>query len=127
MIFISNYINVLREYAEFDGRASRTEFWLFALAQAIVLVAFWAVVQALPRPINALFTGISVMYVIGTLLPMIGLTMRRFHDAGRSRWMALLWLVPVVGWVVMAVFMALPSVAGDDGDGAEEPQEAVGA
>ena len=127
MIFISNYINVLREYAEFDGRATRTEFWLFALAQAIVLVAFWAVVQALPRPINALFTGISVMYVIGTLLPMIGLTMRRFHDAGRSRWMALLWLVPVVGWVVMAVFMALPSVAGDDGDGEADPQGAGGA
>ena len=114
MIFISNYIGVLREYAEFDGRASRAEFWWFALAQAVVFVALWAIVQALPRPLNALFTGISVMYIIGTLLPMVGLTMRRFHDAGYSRWMALMWLVPVAGWVVMAGFMARPSVAGDD-------------
>ena len=116
MIFISNYIGVLREYAEFDGRATRAEFWWFALAQAVVFVALWAVVQALPRPLNALFTGISVMYIIGTLLPMVGLTMRRFHDAGHSRWMALMWLVPVVGWVVMAGFMAKPSVGGDEGD-----------
>ena len=122
MIFISNYIGVLREYAEFDGRATRAEFWWFALAQAVVFVALWAVVQALPRPLNALFTGISVMYIIGTLLPMVGLTMRRFHDAGHSRWMALMWLVPVVGWIVMAGFMAKPSVGGGDegDDGARE-------
>ena len=124
MIFISNYIGVLREYAEFDGRATRAEFWWFALAQAVAFVALWAVVQALPRPLNALFTGISVMYIIGTLLPMVGLTMRRFHDAGHSRWMALMWLVPVVGWVVMAGFMAKPSVGGgDEGDASGDVAE----
>jgi len=82
------------KYADFNGRASRPEFWWFIL---FVIVAV-AALQALSKPV-------SVAFHIGMLLPCLAVGARRLHDTDRSGWWQLLNLVPVAGWIVVIILM----------------------
>ena len=107
----------LRKYAAFGGRATRSEFWGFALASVIVfavigfLAGFGAMLSPGELPIMAMPL---VAYGVGMVVPGLAAMTRRFHDAGFSGRLGLMLLVPIVGWIVLAVFMALPSERGDN-------------
>ena len=84
----------LTKYADFDGRATRTEYWWFFLA---VLLGS-AVTSLIALRVYALFSLV-------TLLPMIAVGARRLHDTNRSGWWQLLALVPF-GVVVPMILLA---------------------
>ena len=84
----------LTKYAEFNGRATRTEYWWFFLA--VVLGS--AVASLISLRVYALFSLV-------TLLPLIAVGARRLHDTNRSGWWQLLSLVPF-GVVVPMIFLA---------------------
>jgi len=86
------------KYAEFNGRASRSEYWWFALAIAIGSAILSAIAPAA--------YGILVL---GTLVPSIAAATRRLHDTNRSGWWQLIVLVPVVGFIVLLVFLTQES------------------
>ena len=88
----------LRKYADFDGRATRTEYWWFFLA---VLLGS-AVASVIALRVYALFSLV-------TLLPMIAVGARRLHDTNRSGWWQLLALVPF-GIFVVIIFLAQGSL-----------------
>ena len=123
---ISNYVGVMRKYAAFSGRATRTEYWLFALAQIVILVGFVVVaflsLFAGSEAVTGALLAIAALYMIGAILPSLGVTVRRFHDAGYSGWMVLLGLIPGIGGIVLLVFMVLPSERGDNRHG-PDPRE----
>ena len=125
---ISNYAGVLRKYAAFSGRATRTEYWLFILAQIIIQVALGALATiALIAGLTlfaSLILAIFILYLLGTLLPGLGLTVRRFHDGGYSGWMILLALIPAIGGIILLIFMVLPSERGGNRHG-PDPRGAV--
>ena len=83
------------KYADFSGRASRSEYWWFVLF--IVLVSLAASIVS--NTVSALFT-------LATLLPSLAAASRRLHDTGRSGWWQLVCLVPLVGLIVLIVFLA---------------------
>lgn len=83
------------KYAEFSGTASRSEYWWFMLFLFIVGL----VLSAIGPVVSGLFT-------LGTLVPSISAATRRLHDTQRSGWWQLLVLVPVLGWIVLVVFLA---------------------
>jgi len=83
------------KYADFTGHASRSEYWWFFL--------FVILVGAAASYVNDATSGI---WFIGTLLPSLAAATRRLHDTNRSGWWQLIGLVPVVGWIVMIVFLA---------------------
>jgi uncharacterized membrane protein YhaH (DUF805 family) len=85
------------KYADFDGRASRPEFWWFILFVALITAAL----QAVSKPV-------SVVFQIGMLLPCLSAGARRLHDTDKSGWWQLLNLVPVAGWIVVIVLMCQP-------------------
>ena len=85
----------LTKYADFDGRATRSEYWWFALF--IVLVS--AATSLVSHTLSALFT-------LAILLPSLAAATRRLHDTNRSGWWQLVGLVPVVGLIVLIVFLA---------------------
>ena len=120
---IDNYVGVMRKYAAFSGRATRSEYWLFALAQVVILVGFGVVAFLSLFSGSEVVTGallaIAALYMVGTILPGLGVTVRRFHDAGYSGWMVLLGLIPTIGGIVVLVFMVLPSERGDNRHGAD--------
>ncbi|MFD8205164.1 DUF805 domain-containing protein [Streptomyces sp. NPDC059695] len=94
------YVDVLKKYAVFDGRARRKEFWMFVLFNAIILTVLTLVDEVIG------FRLLSSLYGLAVLLPYVGVLIRRLHDTGRSGWWALLALIPVAGVIVLIVFCA---------------------
>ncbi|HYP82306.1 DUF805 domain-containing protein [Variovorax sp.] len=90
----------LRKYVEFSGRASRSEFWWFALFQLIVLVVAGIFGDRI--------YGIAALLL---LLPSLAAAARRLHDVGKSAWFLLLHFVPIVGLIVLIYFWVQPSQA----------------
>ncbi len=90
----------LTHYAEFTGRASRPEFWWFALFVLLVTTAFTYVSEAL-----------GSMFTVAMLLPFLAVGTRRLHDTGKSGWWQLLLLAPVGGLVALIILWAMPGTA----------------
>jgi uncharacterized membrane protein YhaH (DUF805 family) len=103
------YLDVLKKYAVFSGRARRQEYWMFYLFYIIVAVVLGIVD-------GVLGTGgiLGLLYVLGTLLPLFGVSIRRLHDTDRSGWWLLIGLVPAVGAIVLLVFFVLDSTPGEN-------------
>lgn len=118
------YLDVLRKYAVFSGRARRKEYWYFHLFN--ILVAFFVgvldVVFGTFDPELAL-GYLSTIYVFTILIPTIAVAIRRLHDIGRSAWWLLLVFIPLIGSVVLFIFMLLDSNPGHNqyGDNPKEP------
>ncbi len=87
----------LTKYAEFTGRASRSEFWWFTLFVILVAGALVYLSEAL-----------SNVFLIAMLLPFLAAGARRLHDSGKSPWWQLFLLVPVAGIILLGFLWALP-------------------
>jgi uncharacterized membrane protein YhaH (DUF805 family) len=108
------YLEVLRKYAVFSGRARRKEYWMFALFNIIIAFAL-AVIEGLtgifpesPRSV------LGSIYMLAVFLPSLGVGVRRLHDTGRSGWWLLIGLVPIIGWIVLLVFNVQDSQPGEN-------------
>ncbi len=83
------------KYADFNGRASLPEYWWFALFVFGVGIL-----------ISFISNTLSWLFYLGVLLPSIAAATRRLHDTGRSGWWQLIALVPLIGVIVLIVFLA---------------------
>jgi uncharacterized membrane protein YhaH (DUF805 family) len=101
------YLAVLKNYVGFSGRARRTEYWMFALFNCIVLLVLYILAIA----VHALIV-LYILYALAVLLPSLAVAFRRLHDTGRSAWWILIGLVPFVGGIVLLVFACLPGTPG---------------
>ncbi len=102
------YLDVLKKYAVFSGRASRAEFWWFVLINAIIGTILMVVDWALHT------NGISSdIYALATLIPNLAVGIRRLHDIGKSGWWELIIFVPFIGIIVLLLFYVKP---GDEGE-----------
>ena len=100
------YLTVLRSFSDFSGRARRKEYWMFTLFNAI----FAAVASVLDRVLGlAGEAGIGPLYglyLLVVLVPGIAVAIRRMHDTGRSGWMLLVGLIPLIG-VLLVLYWAI--------------------
>jgi uncharacterized membrane protein YhaH (DUF805 family) len=111
------YIDVLKKYAVFDGRARRKEFWMFMLFSTIISIVLLILDRLIGTDYNNGRNGIlSSLYSLAVLLPTIGVAIRRLHDTDRSGWWLLLWLT-CIGIIVLIVFWAIEGTAGDNKHG----------
>jgi uncharacterized membrane protein YhaH (DUF805 family) len=85
------------KYADFSGRASRPEFWWFALFQVAALVV-------------AQFFGdwLYMLVALALVLPGLAVGSRRLHDIGKSGWFQLIWLIPLIGLLLLLYWFAQP-------------------
>lgn len=108
------YVSVLKKYVEFSGRASRTEFWMFALINFVIGIVL-GIIDGVIGTKGAYGLGaLGGLYNLAVLLPSLAVAARRLHDTGRSAWWLLLLFVPIIGWVVLLVFYILESQTGDN-------------
>jgi uncharacterized membrane protein YhaH (DUF805 family) len=113
------YLKVLRQYADFTGRARRTEFWMFILFSVLIslvlALADWALgLQVLPGTTTGV---LGALYGVAVLIPTLAVTVRRLHDTGRSGFWIFIGLVPVVGAIVLLVFEVMEGQRGDNAHG----------
>jgi uncharacterized membrane protein YhaH (DUF805 family) len=107
---VNEYIQVLQKYAVFNGRASRKEYWLFFLINMLVAVGIGIVLGILKAVTHINLMWLGSIYSLGVLCPGLAVLVRRLHDTNRSGFWALLGLIPVIGSIVVLVFLCLPSV-----------------
>jgi uncharacterized membrane protein YhaH (DUF805 family) len=99
MDFKTSVNSVLNNFINFEGRASRSEYWWFFLFYVIVYVGAMIIDSMLSM-------GVLVLLVsLGLLAPSLSVGTRRLHDTGKSGWWQLLYLIPLVGMVVMIYFL----------------------
>ena len=122
------FIKALRHYADFNGRASRKEYWMFALFNLIfacawkyllVLVFKLIVDNHYDLTITSASIIASISYMIIMLLPSMAVTVRRLHDTGQSTWMILIGLIPFIGGIWMLGLMLMEGQSGENKYGAD--------
>jgi uncharacterized membrane protein YhaH (DUF805 family) len=125
------YVKVLKQYVDFSGRARRTEYWMFTLFNVIILIVLGFVDRALgfgsfsgtsgggAMAFSASLGLLGGIYALAVLLPGLGVAVRRLHDTNRSGWWLLIGLVPIVGGIVLLVFMVLEGTRGPNSHGAD--------
>jgi len=92
-------------YCNFNVRSSRSEYWWYALAVAILNVVISTVLSGSPSVMQA----VSGVITLGLLLPGLGLAVRRLHDINKSGWYLLLALIPIVGAIILIVWFCKES------------------
>ena len=106
--------SALGNYANFNGRARRSEYWWFFVVVNVVIGVLVFAGGAIAPPL----AGVGGLVGLACLLPAWAVTVRRLHDTDRSGWWILLGLVPF-GGLVLLVFFAQPGTSGANQFGSE--------
>lgn len=124
MTFSDSIRTCYENYVDFKGRASQSEYWWFYLFNFLVTIVYFILMiifsgglvlaSITSGELESFYSGsiiigvidvIYKLYSIGTLIPSLAVTFRRLHDTGRSAWNLLFALIPIVGPVVLLVFL----------------------
>lgn len=103
-----------QKYANFSGRARRSEYWYYSLFASLVSLAATVLQNIIFGGGEGSPTVISSLVSLALFLPGLGVSIRRLHDIGKSAWWYLLILVPVIGWIVLIVFYCTDSAPGSN-------------
>jgi len=95
------YIKVLQNYANFNGRARRSEYWYFVLFNFLISIVLGFIGGAIG------FELIGTLYSLAVLLPSLAVAVRRMHDVGKSGWFI---LIPIYNLILACT----DSQAGDN-------------
>lgn len=102
------FIDVIKNhYFDFSGRATRTQFWMFALINFIVGLVLGFVCSMFLKEKTA--SIISTIYWLALLLPCLGIAARRLRDGGFTPWLLLIGLIPFIGWIILLILYIMPS------------------
>jgi uncharacterized membrane protein YhaH (DUF805 family) len=115
-----------RHYADFSGRSTRTEFWLFIIifyAMLLVLAVVGGILgaAAFQEDTDSGLFSLSmlpvILWALAAFIPSIAVTVRRLHDSDKSGWMYLLTLIPYLGFIFLIAFGAMRGTYGENSYG----------
>ena len=117
------YLSVLKNYANFTGRARRSEYWYFILFNFIFSIAALLIDYMLGSTINVeqsngySYTGIhlgyiNILYGLAVFIPGLAVLVRRLHDVGKSGWFFFICLIPLIGPIWLLILMFTDSKVG---------------
>jgi uncharacterized membrane protein YhaH (DUF805 family) len=110
------FVEVLKKYAVFSGRARRQEYWMFTLIVSLIYIGLIVLGLAMDTEVPEL------VFFAAIFLPSLAVSVRRLHDTGRSGWWVLIGIVPCVGTIVTIIFMATEGQRGENQYG-PDPKE----
>ena len=125
--FTEYFIDTLKNrYADFSGRATRSEYWYFALYNILISIAFYVMIIFGALTDSTLFLSLgggSIMILsFGLIIPSLAVAVRRLHDIGKSGWHYLLGMIPLAGPIILLVFFCTDSEQGENNWGSN-PKE----
>ena len=108
------YLKVVRDnYANFEGRARRKEYWMFVLVNILIIILLSILVNILGLTFGD--SGIiSTLYSLAVLIPTLAVGVRRLHDVGKSGWWLFIALIPVLGGLYLLYLYVTDGTAGDN-------------
>jgi len=123
------YLKVVRDnYANFQGRARRQEYWMFVLFNMIFIIAglliFGGIAAALEAPA---IIFLIYIYIFAVFIPSIAVVVRRLHDIGKSGWYYFVSLIPFIGGIWLLILLVTegdkgPNEYGPDPKGANDKE-----
>jgi uncharacterized membrane protein YhaH (DUF805 family) len=102
-ITMDYFLAGFRQYADFNGRAARKPYWMFALNVFFISI----LLEIIGGKLGTEY--LTLIFALVLLVPQISFAARRLHDTGRSGWWQLLVLIPLIGLIVIIVFLAQDS------------------
>jgi uncharacterized membrane protein YhaH (DUF805 family) len=119
------YLEVLKKYAVFDGRAELKEYWWFSLFSFIIIIVLSAIdIVTGTFNVNVGLGLLSGIYTLAVLIPSIAVSVRRLHDTDRCGWWFLINGIPLIGVIVFLVFTGQDGTPGDNRYGSN-PKRAI--
>jgi uncharacterized membrane protein YhaH (DUF805 family) len=113
------YLAALKNYAGFSGRAQLREYWYFYLFSTLISISLIIVDHTIGL-VNARGYGLlSGIYALLVIIPVLAVTVRRFHDTNSSGWWILLGLIPFLGFAAILFFCIEDGTAGDNRYGSD--------
>jgi uncharacterized membrane protein YhaH (DUF805 family) len=113
------YLQVLKKYAVFSGRARRKEYWMFALYNIVFIILAILLDNVAGTTNHTLGAGglFYMLYVLAVLIPSLAVLFRRLHDVGKSGWWIFISLIPLIGSIWLLVLLITDSDAGENAYG----------
>jgi uncharacterized membrane protein YhaH (DUF805 family) len=111
------YLSVLKNFANFSGRARRKEYWMFSLFNLIFLIVAAILDNLLGttfvlRGISIGYGYIYIVYALFVFLPGLAVSVRRLHDVNKSGWLFFIILIPLAGAIWLLVLLCTDSTPG---------------
>ena len=121
----SYWLAAWKKYADFSGRATRSEFWLFQLEIFFIFFLGMLVISILPQD-QSTSSGtpivmVGLIFLLAIIIPEYSVSVRRLHDSGKSGWLVLVCFIPYIGRTIYLILMLLGSSVGDNEYG-EDPR-----
>lgn len=110
---MSWYLEVLKKYAVFSGRARRKEYWLFLLFNVLISIGL-AIIEGAAGLTYRGYGVLRFYYLLAVLIPWIAVSVRRLHDTGHSGWWLLISFIPLIGAIALLVFYLQDSQPGEN-------------
>lgn len=86
-MFQKYFIEVFtKNFANFNGRARRKEYWMFFLFNFLIAYGLQVVAMVLGENGGAIFAIVAMLYAFASLIPSIAVAVRRMHDVGKDWW-----------------------------------------
>ncbi len=120
----SSYLGTLKKYSVFSGRAQRKEYWTFILSNMVISI----ILSIVGKIIGGVTESLNLLYILFTFalfIPSVAVGIRRLHDTDRSGWWLLINLIPIVGVIILLVFMVKDSQPGENQYG-PNPKKIIG-
>ncbi len=119
---MEDMIRPLKRYAQFSGRSSRREYWMFTLFLILVALAWFMIYLSIGKDyersgsdlsgLGLIWIGAAVLFFLGLVIPSIAVSVRRLHDVGLSGWLYLISFIPYIGGLFMLVIALIPGNTG---------------
>ena len=123
MTFIEAIKSGFRNYVNFNDRASRSEFWYWALFALLVAIGA-SIIDSIVAPANV-YGPISGLMGLASFLPGLAVSVRRLHDGDRSGWFVLLHFIPLIGSIILLIWFCTRGTDGPNRFGPDPLQPAA--
>jgi len=108
------FIQALKKYVDFSGRARRQEYWMFLLFYMLFLIAAMIIDGILMASTGTVFSPLTILVSLAMILPSLAVSVRRMHDLGKSGAMIFVPMIPVIGSIWYLILTVTEGQAGDN-------------